>query len=1026
MRYAIIILCCYTNVLFAQNGFRTVNMYTTQNGLSDNTIYCICQDSRGFLWLGTQEGLNRFDGYRFKKFFADKTGLAGNTITDILEYQRGYLLIATSKGLSVLNTFNSNFENEKIKFEEVKAGSGTLINSLYKDKAGNIWVNHNGELDIFDSNLQYRYRFTDLRWARDLKGIKIVYDWFTDKQNRLWLPSDTTGIQVIDFAQKKIWNNHNNPQQDEFFKPQFIRSAFLDESANTLWYAPWGSGVFKYDLNTHTQQQQNFGSNAVDELHSVNAITQTEDGKILCSRGLDLFVVDAVSLQYQKLSLEVPGLPGKYIETPVVFSAGNGCCWMGTNYGLLKMEKAEALSKKFNFIKAEKKIPPGECTGIAFSFGKIYCSFFNNRIVETEQQPGGYHVYSIPGKKNPNLTLVKEYKDRRLWIGTTKGLYQFNATTKTFNQPEGLHQDLYKAQINFIFYDQDSTIWINTRNPFGIYRYAPSTGSCKKISNTVTAYFETLGQGSRISSISEDDDKKLWMVSRLGGGVICHDRSSGQWSIYPKQNKHRNLITKGLAYVHADAYNNLWFFDDYGSGLIQYNYLSDSISYITRKQGMPSDMVRSVTSDNAGNLWILTDYGISRFDLKKQKITATGFFQARLISPDRLTYNASSNSLACIAGDGVFVYPIAQLLSQKKELMHPIIDKVWVNNREIIADVNGEHLELKPGQTNVSIDFTVVHYSNADKIRFAYELSGADHDWKYADASRSAQYAVLTPGTYTFRIKVADENGNWNEPYDSFSFTIVPWFWQTLTFKILLVLVVSGIVFYFVRKRIKTVRQEAELKQKMTETEMMALRAQMNPHFIFNCISAIDNLVQSDQKEKATVYLTRFAKLIRSVLDNSKNNLVPFYKDYESLQLFLQLEKFRCNDKFEYRISADEEILNSDIKVPPLIIQPFVENAIHHGLMNKREPDRELSIRAQLEKDYLKYTITDNGVGREIAEVLQQMNKPEHVSYGLDISSKRVNLHNKNNGAHPGVVITDLKNGDVPAGTKVELWLSLK
>ena len=868
----------------------------------------------------------------------------------------------------------------------------------------------------------------DYRPKEDMRSIHELLQYICVVGTALpdyWLNESGTNFYE-NFDKKKIWNSRNNPQQYEFLKPQFIRSAFLDESAKTLWYAPWGSGVFRYDLNKHTQQQQDFGSDAVGELHSVNAITRVQDGKILCSRGLDLFIIDARSLRYRRVPIEVPGLPGKYIETPVVFSAGNGCCWIGTNYGLLKMEKEEALLKKFNFINAEKKIPPGECTSIAFSFGKIYCSFFNNRLVETEQQQGGYDVYSIPGKDIPNLVFVKEYEDGLLWIGTTKGLQQFNTKTKTFNQPQGLHPDLYKARINFIYYDQDSTIWITTRDPFGIYRYVVSTGSCEKISNSVTSYFETLGEGSRISSISEDKNRKLWMVSRLGGGIICYDRRSGQWSIYPKQNKHRNLLTKGLAYVHADAYNNLWFFDDYGSGLIQYHYLSDSISYITRKEGMPSDMVRSVTSDDAGNLWILTDYGISRFDLQKQKITATGFFQTRLISPDRLSYSASTNSLACITGDEVLVYPIARLLSQKKELMQPIIDKVLVNNREIITDVNGEHLKLKPGQTNVSIDFTVVHYSNADKIKFAYQLSGADHDWKYADASRSAQYAVLTPGTYTFRIKIADENGNWSQPYDSFSFTIVPWFWQTLTFKFLLALVVSGITFYFIRRRIKTVRHEAELKQKMTETEMMALRAQMNPHFIFNCISAIDNLIQSDQKEKATVYLTRFAKLIRSVLDNSKNNLVPFYKDYESLQLFLQLEKFRCSDKFEYRLNADEEILNSDIKVPPLIIQPFVENAIHHGLMNKREPDRELSIEVQLENDYLKYTITDNGVGREIAEVLQQINKPEHVSYGLDISSKRVNLHNKDNGAHRGVVVTDLKNGDVPAGTKVELWLSLK
>jgi len=1024
MRYVIVIIFCYSHALLAQTSLRVINTYSAQNGLSDNNVYCIGQDSRGFLWLGTREGLNRFDGYQFKKFFSSKnqaTGLANNTIMDLLEYRKGQLLIATSGGLSVLNTISSNFENEKIVSPELKAGSGTLVTSLYKDNRGNIWVNHSGELDILDSNLHYQYRFTDLPWARGLKGVKILWEeWFTDKQHRLWLPTDTSGIQIIDFSQKKIWNSHNNPQHYEFLNPRYIRSVFLDESTNILWYAPWGSGIYKYDLNTHTQQQQNFGSVTRDESQSVNEIIKLSPEKILCAKGRGCFIIDAATLAYKQIP------PETAIGIGVLFKAANGDYWVGTDIGLAQLENEGRAAAQMSFAYKETAYGDFICIERSHS-GKLYISCSNNRLIEAEKNLSGYKTYSIQRGKNTNLSCIREDKTGQLWVGSSNGLYLFNESIKTFTQPTWFYPDLYKSHINFIYCDREKNMWVTTREPFGIYRYEPATRKFQKIKNSTTDYFASVGETSRISYIMEDDKRQLWMVSRLGGGIICYNKESNHWSIYPAGKKNRSLLIKSFAYVYADKATSLWLYEQFGSGLIKYNYQSDSISFVTRNDGLPSDFVKSISADGSGNLWILTEYGISEFDLQSQKISFNTFFKSgRLSSEAFLHFDSVSQSVICVNDGQLLFYPVAGFQSEKKEKLQPVIDKVWVNNKEVNKEVNGRSLKLKPGQTNISIDFTVVHYSNADKIKFAYQLSGADQDWKYADASRSAQYAVLTPGTYTFRIKVADENGNWGEPFDSFSFTIVPWFWQTLTFKISLVLAVSGIAFYFVRKRIKIVRHEAELKQKMIETEMMALRAQMNPHFIFNCITAIDNLIQSDQKEKATVYLTRFAKLIRAVLDNSKNNLVPFYKDYESLQLFLQLEKFRCSDKFQYRLSADEEILNSDIKVPPLIIQPFVENAIHHGLMNKAEPDRELNIRVQLEKDYLKYTITDNGVGREIAEVLQQMNKPEHVSYGLEISSKRVNLHNKNNGAHPGVIITDLKNGNVPAGTKVELWLSLK
>jgi LytS/YehU family sensor histidine kinase len=239
---------------------------------------------------------------------------------------------------------------------------------------------------------------------------------------------------------------------------------------------------------------------------------------------------------------------------------------------------------------------------------------------------------------------------------------------------------------------------------------------------------------------------------------------------------------------------------------------------------------------------------------------------------------------------------------------------------------------------------------------------------------------------------------------------------------VLVILSVGLVIVGLVRKRIQSIKHQAELKQKLGETEMMALRSQMNPHFIFNCLNAIDNLIQTNQPDKATTYLSRFARLIRYLLESSKNNLVPLYKDFETLHLYLQLEQFRSGNKFTYELKASKELLEGGYKVPPLIIQPFVENSIQHGLLNKQAGERKLVVQATLENNYICYTISDNGVGRTKALEIKNRNKPDHKSYGIEISSERIRLHNGND--QDNLIITDI-TGDNETGTEVQVKLKI-
>jgi LytS/YehU family sensor histidine kinase len=230
--------------------------------------------------------------------------------------------------------------------------------------------------------------------------------------------------------------------------------------------------------------------------------------------------------------------------------------------------------------------------------------------------------------------------------------------------------------------------------------------------------------------------------------------------------------------------------------------------------------------------------------------------------------------------------------------------------------------------------------------------------------------------------------------------------------------VIIATTLWLVRRRVATVRYEASLKQKIAETEMMALRAQMNPHFIFNSLNSIDALIYSDDKYQATLYLNKFAKLIRNVLDSSKQNMVSVEKDLETLRLYIELEQLRGENPFTSEINVDPSILREDLRVPPLIIQPYVENAIQHGLRNRSDDHGQLHISVKRSADGLEYVIEDNGVGRSFT---MNGNGHDKISYGMQMSSDRIKIFNQEEKA--SVKVTDLHENGMATGTKVEIKL---
>ena len=329
-------------------------------------------------------------------------------------------------------------------------------------------------------------------------------------------------------------------------------------------------------------------------------------------------------------------------------------------------------------------------------------------------------------------------------------------------------------------------------------------------------------------------------------------------------------------------------------------------------------------------------------------------------------------------------------------------------------------LNLDHGHNKLQFEFSSPGFINEKQLFYSYRLSGSANDaWTEASNQHTVSYASLQPGNYRFEVRTMGWDGTWGKTAD-FEFNIRPPFWQTGWFLLLCLLFLFALVYLGVRKRVQIVRNKAALKQKITETEMMALKAQMNPHFMFNCINSIDAFIHTNDKYNATLYLNKFAKLLRNILDSSKQNIVSFTKDIETLKLYIELEELRNDNKFKTRLHIDEELLVSDYKVPPLIIQPFVENAILHGLKNKDGNDGLLEIEIKKMGEKIEYSIKDNGIGRAAASQIAQ-NKES--SYGMQLSYDRIRLFNKEPEA--SIKFIDLFHDGKAVGTLIKVALKI-
>ena len=352
-----------------------------------------------------------------------------------------------------------------------------------------------------------------------------------------------------------------------------------------------------------------------------------------------------------------------------------------------------------------------------------------------------------------------------------------------------------------------------------------------------------------------------------------------------------------------------------------------------------------------------------------------------------------------------------------------LITRVVANERE---QPLRERYTFSPTENNLRFEFIYLAYEGGPQTQYAYRLQGLDTTW-IPSRQRQVQYSYLPAGEYRFELRAGGPDGQWT-PIRWISFTIpLPWY-KTIWFISMATISVLGMVLLLARNRINAIRRRAQLERginvRFAELELHALQSQMNPHFIFNALHSIQDFIFSKDEKAANQYIVKFSRLIRLVLESSKACYVSLETELRLLALYIELEQLRFDDQFDYRLELDPAVRPEAVMLPAVLIQPFVENAINHGLSHRKEPGGQLRLRIQQAAGVMIYLIEDNGIGRKRSKLLRQTHYEGYRSRGMELVRERVSVLNAMNKTSIQVEVTDIQEeNEWSTGTRVRITI---
>jgi ligand-binding sensor domain-containing protein len=999
--------------------------YGPQKGLFFTDIKGLVQDPKGFLWLSTKDnGVVRYDGkeglvingnaenaYNLKGFYTYEPTISSD----------GQLVLPSNVGLNVFNLKTQKFELAQFPYDKAVEQCLTFTESSFFDFTNTLWMSPGGNqgLIALQGPLAKGQHIKPSVLLKDTvrTGLNTIMTSLKDRDGiHIWLGS-TAGLMRFNPKTGSIELFFQHPGDQQLLqgniheKANHIISIHQDDDGS-LWWGTWGGGLLHFDPKSKAVECFLFEAiqpitgnrNYVGDIEALSA----DELWLATSGGLAIFDKRSKTYSFVKDSPQYCNIIPEGVNG--FYRGQNGTLWMTSHINGLYAFHQKQQMLDYNLLpepifKAQQN-PYNPNHILASPYGKtpsFYESFDGGKTFKKQ---------SATANLANNFNFIRGFlfaPDGQIWLYETNGLYTYkNGQIKYYNAGKEASTDIYEASL-----DHENNIWIANRK--GLFKVDLKTQSTQSFKGNGAAECDWF------YNVFNDSQNRTWYVGGKYFGY--YDHASRRFSNFSHQDLKVGEDLKFNLYftIAEDLKGNIWIGDgNVGLLILPPNWTSgEPVKVITGKDGLANTAIRDLAVDAAGNVWALTDKALSMvtpsFAIKNfaRNYGMSDYYWYMDLTKDGHLLLGHRKGYLNLALDSLVH---ADIIQKPSIMGFKVFDKL-----KLFQD--NETIRLSWKENFFSIEYASCDFESGELVEYSYMLEGLESNWNLVGPRRYASFTQIRGGSYTFKVRARKPGLSWSEP-TSIKIVVVPPFWRTSWFWCGIALLGIFMLWLAYKYRERQIRKEEQLKasfeRELATVKMTALRAQMNPHFLFNCLNSIKLFIIENDTERANKYLTRFSRLIRLILQHSNEPLVSLEDELEALKLYIDLEAMRFGHKFEYRMDIDQAVKTDSVKIPPLIIQPFVENAIWHGLMHK-SGDGLLQIQIHQDAEQvLHIKILDNGIGREAAEQLKSKTSTKSKSFGMDITQDRLKLNKELYGYEAQVRINDLKDSQGQAlGTEV-------
>jgi signal transduction histidine kinase/ligand-binding sensor domain-containing protein/DNA-binding response OmpR family regulator len=968
--------------------------YSVTNGLCSNTVWTIAQDDKGYMWFGTKNGLNRFDGYEFKSYQfhkEDKQSIGNNFIHVICKYDNKTFWIGTEDGVYALN-----LENEK--FTRVPIADRNFVFDVFRDSRGTMWIATKNEG-------VYSYRPSDKKIthyvanAGDKNSLSLnqVRKIAEDNRGRIWLGTFGEGVDVLDVTTNKFSRNVV-PTTDGDLNSNRVISMYKDQQGN-MWTGTLG-GLNLWMKNSDSLKVYRKGSAGSINDNIVRTIYQPSAGKIYVGTEKGLNVLDLqthVFSAYTHKDNDPHSISDNAVYSIVPDKEGG--IWIGTFFGGLNYFPEKGSNFELYYATGESSSLSGNAVSCFLEDkpGYFWVGTENAGLNYFDSHTKTFKTYPFNGSQQPlsyhNIhSLLKDDKGN-IWIGTfSAGLNVYNPATgqvKKYQYNRFDSSSVSNNNIYSIYKDKEGVIWVGTTE--GLNVYDPQKDAFHRVDDMGLRH-------TLIYNIYEDDNSNIWFIT-YDNGLVGKNKKTNKWVRYTADGKPNSLSSKKIISVLDDHAGNLWLGTD-GGGLNCFNISSKTFKTYNEQHGI-SAVVYGILEDDNEQLWLSTNNGIIKFS--PQTLKSRVFTNLDNLQSTQFNYNAAlkaSDGKLYFGGINGFNSFYPDSLKENVLTSYISLTNFQLFNKDVIVGADEspldrmigfvDRIKLSHDQSVLSFEYAAMSYLAPEKIQYAYMMEGFDKTWNYVGSQRKATYTNLPPGTYTFKVKSTDIYGNWNEKTADMKVVVRPPFYRTTVAYILYLLLLVGGIITFRNFSIKQARKKNEAKlerlknqreqefydQKIEFFTTMAHEIRTPLSLI---IAPLERLMSTENwkpeiKQQLTIMdenSDRLLNLVNQLLDfrRIESDIYTIRKEEVELISFIHslysrfsAISYQKGVKFSMVTNINRLVVNADPEAITKILTNLLINAFKFT-RNKVEIRINETMKGEDGKQYFSISVVDDGIG---------------------------------------------------------------